>query len=284
MNKRARLPDRIHHLKIGLIREGDRLRPVSADRVKEIAASWNLSGQLTPIEVGPADAEGMHTLVAGGHRLAVARQLGEATIAALIAEIADDDMRRLREIDENLYRAELNPLDQAVFLAARKEIYERLFPDAGYRKAPKTNAAKIAALPTARVFSADVAEKIGLAERTVRLALTRFERLTEESRQRLRGSAVADNGAELDALCKAPPAMQTALLDLVLPASGVPKATSVREARALLAGKAEPSAPDPEAVARKLERLFWQLPKGKARRDFAAWAKANIDRDPEGEA
>jgi len=281
MNKPARLlSDRIHQIRLDMIAEADRLRPVNPDRVREIKASWELTGQLTPIEVGPADKNGIHTLVFGSHRLAVARELGEPTIAAMIIDAVSDDVRRLREIDENLYRAELSPFDQAVFLAARKEIYERLHPEAGHGKAAKGKDAKIASLPRARGFAADVAERIGLAERTVQLALTRFDRLTDESRRRLRGTKFSENGVEIDALCKRTPQQQSLILDMVLPASGEPKAATIREAAGVIMGRADPAAPDPETIARRLESLFWKLPKGKARKDFAAWAKANIDRDP----
>lgn len=277
MNTRDRQPEAIILLKPSMIREGDRLRPVSPDRVREIMASWQMpgQGQLTPIEVGPADAEGVHDLIAGAHRLAAAREM-DVLVAAIIRDVPPGDARRLREIDENLYRAELNALDEAVFLAERQAIYERLHGET--RGRPK-KAANLAVIPKGRTFAADVAEKIGLSERTVFRALGRFAGLSEASRARLRGTPLAENGAELDALCKRTPQQQALILDMVLPKAGEPTAKSIREALAVMQGRAEPAAPDPDAVRAKLERLFWQLPKGKPRRDFAAWAKARIDAD-----
>lgn len=107
---------------------GPRLRPVDADYVALLAASMAETGQHTPVDVGPADAEGRHPLIAGAHRHAAATAAGLPTLLARVFT-GSDDARKLLEIDENLLRRELNELDRAVFLAARKDIYERLYPE-----------------------------------------------------------------------------------------------------------------------------------------------------------
>src|ERR1700733_2056722 len=98
----------------------DRLRDTDADKVKELVVSFRERGQLQNIEVLPANAAGQYVLNIGLHRLLAARVLGWERTGAQIFNGTPQEAR-LREIDENLYRAELNPLDQAVFLAERRE-------------------------------------------------------------------------------------------------------------------------------------------------------------------
>ena len=103
----------------------DRLRSVDAERAAQIALSFREAGQITPIEVTPEGADGLHRLIAGAHRVEAARLAGMDVIQAVIFE-GSDDAGRLREIDENLYRRELSDLDRAAFLAERLVIDVRV--------------------------------------------------------------------------------------------------------------------------------------------------------------
>lgn len=113
------------------IEVGHRLRPVSAAQVEALCASIRELGRITdPVHVRRAGRkDGRLVLIAGAHRVAAAAALGLETVPAHVWD-CPDDWARLLEIDDNLAHGELSPLDRAVFLAQRKETYERLHPEA----------------------------------------------------------------------------------------------------------------------------------------------------------
>lgn len=151
------------------IEVGERLRAVDADYVALIAESLTERGLDTPIIVTAAGADGRHTLIAGGHRVAAARLAGWSEIAAKVVA-ADELQAKLIEIDENLIRRELSALDRAVFLAERKRIYEALHPEArrgGARRGTKTTSLSVWS------FSKATAQKLGVDERTIQRAVAR---------------------------------------------------------------------------------------------------------------
>ncbi|NBX72698.1 MAG: hypothetical protein EBQ89_00165, partial [Alphaproteobacteria bacterium] len=184
-------------------------------------------------------------LVAGAHRLAAARQLGWATIAATVFA-GSDDLALLREIDENLYRHTLNPLDEAVFLAMRAEIYRRLHPETAQWKGRLGQHAGPGAVPKARPFAADVAERTGIGRRTVERALTRFARLSPAARDAIRGTEIARSGAAIDLLCDIAPAHQAPVAQAALampPRQPIVK--RLASAKAVELELAAPAVPDP---------------------------------------
>ncbi|MEI6161369.1 MAG: ParB N-terminal domain-containing protein [Roseococcus sp.] len=191
---------------------GNRLRAVDADYVELLAASMAESGQHTPIQVGPADAQGRHRLIAGAHRHSAARIAGLPSLQAIIFS-GNELQAELLEVDENLLRRELSELDRAVFLAKRKAIYEALFPEArhgGDRKSDQTEE-NFHLLPGRQSFAAETAKKLGVSDRQVRTYLMRA-RIEPELRALLAASRWADHGATLDALAKAPPATRAKLV------------------------------------------------------------------------
>lgn len=100
------------------IDESGRLRPVDSVVASGIAASMALRGQLQPVDICqlPNQASGKpYRLVFGGHRMAAARLAGWTHIQAFIRSNAALD-RMSREIEENLFKADLSPLDRAAFV------------------------------------------------------------------------------------------------------------------------------------------------------------------------
>lgn len=197
-------------LPLDRVRVGKRLRQVDPDWATQIGLSMRARGQDTPIWVGPADAEGVHTLIAGGHRVEGATLAGLPTIKALVFE-GNELQRRLLEIDENLLRRELTELDRAVFLAERRAVYESLHPETAHGKAPKGPKGKVEEnfhfVPRPESFAAEAAKKLGVSDRQVRTYLKRAE-IDPRARELLAGTRWADHGATLDALVKQPPPMQ----------------------------------------------------------------------------
>src|SRR5262245_26967758 len=108
----------------------DRMRRLRPDTVDELAESISARpGQLQPIGVRPR-GDGRLVLVFGRHRLEAVRKLGRETIRAAVLEGIGADAAQLVEIDENLIRADLSPIERDLHIARRKEIYEREHPNA----------------------------------------------------------------------------------------------------------------------------------------------------------
>lgn len=236
----------IIRVRVADIDASERLREISEAHAQVIAASMREheeSGgrrQLQPVElVQRGDG---YRLVYGAHRLR-AHQINDwEEIDAEVVSLTDAQLR-LREIDENLIRHELTALDRARFLLERKRIYEALNPAAkrgGDRRSDQT--ANMAVWS----FSADIAEKTGLSERTVFRACSLAEKLAPEVVARLHDTPLASNQAALEALAKQPPARQVAALDLMFAEENPAK--SVGDAFARLDGKVVKSAEDKHLI------------------------------------
>lgn len=185
---------------------GKRLRAVDPNSVLLIAASFLETGQHTPIDVGPAGPDGRHPLIAGGHRVAAAREAGLDALQARIFQ-GDALQAQLLEIDENLMRRGLNEMDRAVFLARRKEIYEALNPQTQHGKNEKRQNV-VSGMPA---FTEEVAGRLGLSRRQIERSVARA-RIEPELREQLALTRWADHGATLDALAKAPPLVRARLV------------------------------------------------------------------------
>lgn len=120
----------ITELPIRQIDVAQRLRPVSEVAVISLMASIEEIGLQSEIHVRRVRHQGGKLkLIAGGHRLEAVSRLGCTSIMAKVWDCTDD-WATMAEIDDNLAHTDLAPLDLAVFLAARKEVYERLYPEA----------------------------------------------------------------------------------------------------------------------------------------------------------
>lgn len=164
------------------IREGR--RELDADHVRELADSIRELGLLNPVTV---DKE--NVLIAGLHRLEAVKLLEwpevECTVSSLEGLRAE-----LAEIDENIVRNDFSAIEYGEMLLRRKEIYETLHPEtkAGVAQAISMNraignnvAAKSAA--TSKSFVQDTAEKLGVAQRTVRQQIQTAKNLAPETKE-----------------------------------------------------------------------------------------------------
>ncbi len=173
---------------IDKIRIEGRLRQVSIEHVIVLAESMKEVGLLQPIVVTTSD--GGYRLLAGNHRLSAAHRLGWEVIEAEVRDNIDDDLAKMAEIDENLCRHELNPLDRACFLAERQWIYERLHPNSGKGKYNRNNKKGITDTVSVMPFSEDAAKKTGLDERTIRRSTHIANKLGQELIARLQAIRV----------------------------------------------------------------------------------------------
>jgi ParB-like nuclease family protein len=165
----------------------------------------------SPVPLIMEDGEevwGASILVAGGHRLAAAKQLGWENIAVTIITATERDAE-LWEIDENLCRAELTDAQRADHTARRKRLYLEMHPETEHgANASPSGQFGHTANPS---FVADTAEKTGKSERAVRRAVHRGESIAPDVLQAVQGTPL-DKGVALDAIAKMPHEEQRAVV------------------------------------------------------------------------
>ncbi|MCA1972084.1 MAG: ParB N-terminal domain-containing protein [Caenispirillum sp.] len=252
-----------------------RLRQVDDGYAAALAENIEQVGRLRqPIEVRK-DKKG-YRLIAGGHRLAAVRLLEWPFVDAFVYDATEDEAR-LAEIDENLVRHELNPLDHAVFLAERKAIWERLYPET--RKGAQGGRGGQRNESDTMSFSKNAAERLGISERTIERAVSIATKLSADVRAQIIGTPLALVQKELMDLAKLPPAEQRAVLPLLL--GDEPKAKSVRQAHAQLTGRTQ-AATAPDGFQKLL--TAWRHASADERSQFVAWLEAEGEWAPPAKA
>jgi ParB family chromosome partitioning protein len=226
-------------VEIDAIEVEDRLRLVDRDIVEAIAASFaegatpadRYAGQNQPIAVSVRD-DGNNgvVLVDGEHRLQAARLLGWDRIKVIVRRQTLAE-RRKHEIHANLIRAELTILDRNVFIGRLAEIHETQNADArngGDRRSKKWREKnQLASLANWSSFSKEAARRTGLAERSIRRARELAAALSPEAIKLIRGSKIADNQAQLQALAALDPEQQVTVAGLVA-ANAAPNVAKAR--------------------------------------------------------
>ena len=243
----------------------DRLREVDPEKVTELALSFAGIGQIAPILVWPPNDDGKFVLIAGAHRVAAAV---EAQTHVLAIEFnGTPDEARLKEIDENLYRAELTPYDQASFLAERRAIYERINGKVRPGKRGSGQLGTNLSLIQTSFFD-DITQKFGLPKKTVTRALHRYYAIAPEVWAKLRGHPVTKVANELDKLLKQHETVQRRIVGMLLRAEDPVKNVSA----ALRAMSNAPQVSEDDAQLEKL-KAAWGRAFAKARGEFIAFLK-----------
>jgi len=228
----------IQSVSLDQIDVGERLRGIDADYVAWLADNLKQNGLLQPILVRQGEGTRL-TLIDGGHRLAAARAIGLPRIEAKVME-GDDETAEILEIDANLVRVDLSPLDRAVFLGRRQSIFWAQHPNTKRGKAGAM--ARWHGMDTVS-FAEEVSEKLGISSRTIRRATLVSNGLKPELRQRLANTWLAQDQKQLLALAKLDADAQRRVVDLLL--HPVQPRKNVGEALAELLGRAKPViAPD----------------------------------------
>lgn len=83
------------------------------EQLDDLAGSIKQFGLLQPVTLRQKGER--YEVIAGHRRLAAHRKLGLPTIASIVREV-DETTTDAMKVHENLYRADVNPVDQAVFL------------------------------------------------------------------------------------------------------------------------------------------------------------------------
>ena len=225
------LPNAVPHRRslpaqIDMIEVEDRLRSVDEAAVDHIAESMEQRGQIYPIQIRTIEP-GRFRLLTGAHRMAAARKLGWTHIEAFLVDDLEGEEISLLEIDENLCRAELNPIDKAHFFATRKEIYQRLYPETkhgGDRKSleyrDNINGPQWPLDPNSRdlprnrplSFAEDTAASTPWSPRTIKRYTRIGERLNPDLRKALSGTPVGRRLNDLERIADMKPDKQQELL------------------------------------------------------------------------
>lgn len=142
-------------------------RRVDAGAVERLLESITSVGLLEAVAARPDG-----TLIFGAHRVESFKRLGRTEIPCVVMDFSDLDAE-LAEIDENLLRMPLSPLEEAVKTARRKEIYEARYPETKhggdrksetYQKSSPQNEDLIERAPS---FVDDTAAKTGKSAKTI---------------------------------------------------------------------------------------------------------------------
>jgi len=182
----------------------NRMRALRPDVVKTLAESMKASGLLQPIVVRPRGAIGF-LLVVGHHRYEAARLLKWPSIKATIKEGMDADRALLAEIDENLIRADLTPVENSAHYAKRAELYLSLYPETKHGGAPGAGRGKQPRSQSehdvhfVKAFADATAEKTGQTRQNVQRAVKRGKAISDIVK--LAGTSL-DEVTELDALAR----------------------------------------------------------------------------------
>jgi ParB-like chromosome segregation protein Spo0J len=170
-------------------------RATTPNAVKRLAESMDKIGLLTPITVHSPNESALY-IVAGRHRLEAARLLGWEFIDAFVVSGSDIDLE-LREIAENLHRAELTALERDeqigrwIELVAAKQVSDRLSETKSKGGRPGK--------------AASAAPEIGVNERDAQRAV-KVASLSDEAKQAAREVGLDNNRTALLQVAKEPTA------------------------------------------------------------------------------
>ncbi|KRB58490.1 chromosome partitioning protein ParB [Rhizobium sp. Root708] len=219
----------------------DRARAFDPAWAEALGSMVARRGLINPITV--RIVEGRKRLVTGMHRYAAFQLKGWMTIPTRVSLAMSDDEARLDEVMENLGRHELKVLDRCHHLYEMKQVYERLHPEAVHGGARKSEikSQRLAlemGLPVegekAEVFgfARQTAEKVGLSQSAIKLAVKIWKDLSVASRQRCGGTWLADHQAGLKQLSEQTPATQKSVLDILF--AEPPRVTNVPDALTII--------------------------------------------------
>lgn len=270
---------KIDRVKLADLVVRDRLRPVSEAGIASLMASIHETGVMKDAIHVRKIKSGELVLLAGAHRVEAAKRLGWEDIEAKVWTDVTSDWARLIEIDDNLAGAEMDALDTSLFLAERKQVYEKMHPETraeAFRGNQHTG--KLAAdIMSVATFAQATAEKFGLTERHVRRLVEVGTKLTADQVRWLRSAPKRPGIVDLQALAKIGEAEERSKVCIALSNGDAKTVAAARQQYAVARGHTEPIVHDPVDVAFK--RLFdvWKRAPMAARRRFVSDVFAELN-------
>jgi ParB family chromosome partitioning protein len=212
-------PDHEIEIEIAAIDVVNRLRLVDRAYVEMLAASISETYLHQPIAVASTPSAGnRYVLVDGENRLEAFKLLNRTAIPARIRDLTEVE-RRKHEIHANLIRNELTALDRTVFVGELASIFTAEHADArngGDRKSKKWREKnQFANLANWSSFSKEAARRTGLSTRSIDRTRELFAKLSPDAVALIRGTKVADNQAQLQALAEMEPEQQKVVAGLI---------------------------------------------------------------------
>jgi len=184
-------------VEIARIQVGQRKRKLDEAKVRSLAESLQIVGQLQPITVARREY-GNYRMIAGLHRLEAAKLLGWETIEAQEFE-GDVVAAELAEIDENLMRNDLTVLEQGEHLARRQELVGR-----NVGRYPDPNRVTVTPLKTTN----EIAQEIGLSKESAKKRMQAARNIVPEVKDAIRNTEIADSTTQLLELARLAPDKQ----------------------------------------------------------------------------
>ncbi|QOV21215.1 ParB/RepB/Spo0J family partition protein [Anabaenopsis elenkinii] len=176
---------------------GPNRRPLQGDKVNDLKESIQTNGLLNPITV-----DQQLNLIAGLHRLTACKLLGLKTVECHIVNYENADQSRLAEIDENLIRNELQPLERSELWWERDQILERMglrakVGDNQYT----TQGGETVSPPLKRTV--ELAKEVGYSERTFQHGKQIAKSIHPEVKEIIKGSPIANSPTALLKIARA---------------------------------------------------------------------------------
>lgn len=212
---------RTEFVPLEFIDDTDRIRPVDPAWAEVMADDLSRGVELPPVVIRPAIPpevrEGARfALVIGGHRIEAHRLAGRPLIRADIVPMSRAEAR-IREVDENLKRHELNALDRCLMLLERKRAWVEVYPetkhggDGKHKESLRNSKSQSLRLDQPGRFSSEAADRVGLSERSVQADIELAARIEPVAIPEIRRSGLVDNASELRRLASYPAADQVAI-------------------------------------------------------------------------
>ena len=124
-------------------------RDFNAEALEELAASIRAQGLIQPVVVRPIDA-GRFEIIAGERRWRAAQMAGLAEVAAIVRDV-DDEAAIAMALIENIQRADLNAIEEAVALSRLQQefslTHEAIAAAVGKSRAAVSNFIRLLSLP-----------------------------------------------------------------------------------------------------------------------------------------
>jgi len=190
------------NIKINDIVINSRKRKLNENKVKELAESMKLIGQLEPITVTSGNV-----LLAGLHRVEAAKILGWDEIKAELFE-GNELECELAEIDENLMRNDLTVLEQGEHLARRQELI-------GYKQGDNRFTIDRGETVSPLKTTAEIAHHIGLTERSAQQRIQAARNIVPEVKDAIRDTEIANSTTQLLELARLSPDKQIEVSSLL---------------------------------------------------------------------
>lgn len=262
----------ITELPVADIKIEARLRDVSPDGVETLKETITANGFVGRIVVR-RKKDGDYVMD-GAHRLTAMRELGEVMIPCDVIRCSDDEAWMF-EIDGNLAGADMSTLDEAYFLARRREAVQRLRPELKRGGDParwfKLNFSSLSKV---------IAEKRGVSERQVYKIMAAGAKLDPKDYRLLKEAPKAVTLSDLEALSKITEAPERYYVIEALSSGSAKKVSAAR--KAYRAERGEGPAPR-NATDAEFSRLVdaWKRASKAARRrfleDHGADVQAHLD-------